>query len=264
MSEFLNVTLLGVLHGVEEFLPISSSGLLVIGQHLLGMEEGGLRLNVVLHFGTLLAVFFYYRKRILALTLGIFGFGDAAGERIYAAKLILAALPAIPVYFLFKEPLEAMTANARMVGALLMFTGAILIGTRYLPRGEKPVSFLRAFMMGCAQAVALLPGISRSGMTLASARAGRVGAEEAAAFSFLMSSPLILGGTLLETIEIFTEQTPSAGEDVPPLLLAWGAVLAATVGYFSLVLLVRTLSGKRFWWFGCYCLAAGLLTVCLL
>ena len=91
-----------------------------------------------------------------------------------------------------------------------------------------------------------------------------MGAEEAAAFSFLMSAPLILGGTLLETIEIFSEESPAAGEDAGVWLLLWGAALAAAVGYLSIVVLVKTLAGKRFWWFGAYCMAAGLATVCLI
>ena len=157
-----------------------------------------------------------------------------------------------------------MTENTRMVGAFLMFTGAILLGTRYLPRGEKNLSFLRALAMGCAQAIALMPGISRSGMTLSAARAGRVGAEEAAAFSFLMSAPLILGGTLLETVKIFAENPSAPSEETSVWMLLWGAGLSCAVGYAALAWLVKILSGKRFWVFGVYCMAAGLLAVCFL
>lgn len=264
MSEFINITLLAVLQGVAEFLPISSSGHLVVGQHLLGMQTGGLRVNVVLHFGTLLAVAVYYRARLARMAAGVFGIGNAREERCYVLKLIVGALPAVPVYFLFKGHLDAMTDNTRMVGAFLMFTGAVLLGTRYLPRGTQKLTFGRALLMGVAQAIALLPGVSRSGTTLASARAGRVETGEAAAFSFLMSAPLIAGGAMLETVEIFTETAPQAGENVSPWLLAWGAALAAAVGYASLAWLVKLLSGKNFWMFGVYCMLAGLAVVCFL
>ncbi|MBQ3747027.1 MAG: undecaprenyl-diphosphate phosphatase, partial [Kiritimatiellae bacterium] len=116
----------------------------------------------------------------------------------------------------------------------------------------------------CAQALALLPGVSRSGMTLASARTGRVDAEKAAEFSFLMSAPLIIGGVLLEILKALrgTSAAPAAAE-IGWGLTIYGAALAAVVGYFSLAVLLRALKGRWFWLFGPYCLAAGLLTLIL-
>ena len=168
------------------------------------------------------------------------------------------------VYFFFKDFIEGLFENAKMVGALLMFTGAILIGTRYLPRGNRDVCWSRALLMGCAQALALLPGVSRSGMTLASARTGRVDAEKAAEFSFLMSAPLIIGGVLLEVLKALrgTSAAPEAAE-IGWGLTIYGAIVAAVVGYFSLVVLLKALKGRWFWLFGPYCLAAGLLTLIL-
>ena len=150
-----------------------------------------------------------------------------------------------------------------MVGALLMFTGAVLIGTRYLPRGNRDVCWMRALLMGCAQAIALLPGVSRSGMTLASARGGRVDAEKSAEFSFLMSAPLILGGVLLEILKAFRASPAAQEADISWGFTIYGAALAAVVGYFSLAVLLRALKGRWFWLFGPYCLAAGLLTLIL-
>ena len=256
MNDFLDVTILAVLQGVAEFLPISSSGHLVILQHLLDVPESlRLRLEVFLHVGTLMSVFVFYARRI-GLTLG----GLAAGRKeawTYAGKIVLSALPAILVYFLFRHQIEALVTNARMVGALLMFTGAVLLGTRYLPRGAREVDWVRAVLMGLGQAIALLPGVSRSGMTLASARAGKVDAGAAAEFSFLMSAPLIMGGLLLELLK----GEISTGDSSLGALL-WGTALSAGVGYFSLALLVRALKGKWFWMFGPYCIVAGLLTLC--
>ena len=259
MKEFFDITVLAVLQGVAEFLPISSSGHLVILQHILEVpEELRIKLEVFLHAGTLLAVFAFYRRPIGAILANMFA--QSAGARCaawsYAGKIAVSALPAVAVYFMFRHDIEALVENARMVGALLMFTGAILLGTRYLPRGERPVNFLRALVMGLGQAIALLPGVSRSGMTLAAARGGRVGPSEAAEFSFLMSAPLIMGGVLLEFIkgEVGTEGL-SWG------ILAWGVGLSAVVGYFSLALLLRALKGRWFWLFGPYCIVAGLLTL---
>ena len=253
MSEFLNVTLLALLQGVAEFLPISSSGHLVIGQHLLGMKDAGLQLDVFLHGGTLLSVFVFYRKTILRILV--------KREWEFLAKLLLSALPAVLVYFAFRQKIDALFENAKMVGALLMFTGAVLAGTRLLPTGDKTVSFGRALWMGAMQAVALLPGVSRSGMTLAAARTGRVDAEKAAEFSFLMSAPLIMGGVLLEILKICRGVETAGAEGTGWGLLIWGAVFAAVTGYLSLMLLIKVLKGSKFWLFGPYCFIAGLLTL---
>lgn len=264
MREFFDVTLLAILQGVAEFLPISSSGHLVIGQHLLGMGSPSMRLNVFLHMGTLVAIFAYYRARMGALLAGLFGLrGDPMQRRSawgYVGKIVLSAIPAILVYFPLRHPIDALFENARMVGALLMFTGAVLAGTRFLPRGNNAVCWWRAFFMGCGQAVALLPGVSRSGMTLASARTGRVDPAAAAEFSFLMSTPLIAGAAVLELLDSLAA-TDAAGE-VGWGLVCYGAAVAAVVGYFSLAGLVRMLKGRFFWLFGPYCFVAGLLTLC--
>lgn len=256
MGDFLNVTLLAVLQGIAEFLPISSSGHLVIGQHVLDVRDAGMQLDVFLHVGTLLSVGFYYRKSLWRIV--------AERDMQYVAKIILSALPAVAVYALFRDRVDALFSNAKIVGALLMFTGAVLAGTRFLPTGTKDVSFLRALWMGIMQAVALLPGVSRSGMTLAAARSGRVDPSRSAEFSFLMSAPLILGGMFLEIVKMFRVAESASQDGVGVGLLVWGAVLSAAVGYFSLVALVKTLKGRWFWLFGPYCIVAGLLTLCFL
>ena len=248
----LEVTILAILQGVAEFLPISSSGHLVIGQHFLGVDEPGMRLDLFLHVGTLASIAAFYWATIWRILRN--------REWLYVVKVVVSALPAILVYLCFKDFIDGMFENTRMVGALLMFTGAVLIGTRYLPRGSKDVSLIRALLMGLGQALALLPGVSRSGMTLASARGGRVDAEKAAEFSFLMSAPLIIGGAVLEVAK------SGVGSDSGEIgwgLTIYGAVLSAVVGYFSLKFLVKALKGKWFWLFGPYCIVAGLVTLLL-
>ena len=256
MGDFLNVTILAILQGIAEFLPISSSGHLVIGQHVLNVRDAGMQLDVFLHVGTLLSVGVYYRRSLWRMV--------AERDVLYVLKIVLSALPAVAVYMLFREKVDALFSNAKMVGALLMFTGAVLAGTRFLPTGTKDVSFLRALWMGVMQAVALLPGVSRSGMTLAAARSGKVDPSKSAEFSFLMSAPLILGGMFLEIVKMFRSSESASQDGLGVGLLVWGAVLSAAVGYFSLVALVKTLKGRWFWLFGPYCVAAGLLTLCFL
>ena len=256
LTAFLDVTVLSVLQGVAEFLPISSSGHLVIGQQMLGLEVPGMRLDLMLHLGTLVSIFAFYWRTICRIVVRF--------EWQYALKIALSALPAVVVYFCFKDFIDGMFENAKMVGALLMFTGAVLIGTRYLPRGSRDVCWKRALLMGCGQALALLPGVSRSGMTLASARGGRVDAEKAAEFSFLMSAPLIIGGVLLEVVKALRGASAAAETaEVGWGLTVYGALVAAVVGYFSLAVLLRALKGRWFWLFGPYCLATGLLTLIL-
>ena len=249
----LEVIVLSVLQGVAEFLPISSSGHLVIGQHLLGIDEPGMRLDLCLHLGTLVSIFYFYRKALRRIVVNF--------EFAYILRILVSALPAIVVYLGFKDFIDGMFENARMVGALLMFTGAVLVGTRFMPGGGREVGFGRALLMGLGQALALLPGVSRSGMTLASARAGKVDSEKSAEFSFLMSAPLILGGMLLEVAKAVRGET--AAEAIGWGELAVGAAVAAVVGYSSLAVLVKALKGRWFWMFGPYCLTAGLLTLLL-
>ena len=260
MNDFLDVTLLAVLQGVAEFLPISSSGHLVILQHLLEVPESiRMRLEIFLHAGTLASIVIFYAREIWTIVQGLFR--RTSDSWHFAAKILVSAIPAIVVYALFKDPIEAMGGNVRMGGALLMFTGAVLVRTRYLPKGGKDVSYLRAVLMGVAQSIALLPGVSRSGMTLAAARGGKVSPERAAEFSFLMSAPLIMGGVLLELIDLMKEGEQTAA-DIHWAVLLWGTLLAGVVGYFSLALLVRALKGRWFWLFGPYCILAGLLVIC--
>ena len=249
----IEVTLLSILQGVAEFLPISSSGHLVLGKELLGMQELGMRIDIFLHVGTLAAIFAFYFAIIRRILVNL--------EWSYMLKVIVSAVPAGVVGVLFKDQLEAAFASPKMVGGALVFTGLVLTATKFLPKGDKDVSFVRAFVMGLAQAVAILPGVSRSGMTLAAARAAKVDAEKSAEFSFLMSAPPIAGAALLELLK--SMKTTEATAEVSWGLTIYGCVLAAVVGYFSLKLLVKSLKGRWFWLFGPYCLVAGALTLVL-
>ena len=260
----LNVFFLSVLQGISEFLPVSSSGHLVIAERLLGISEPGLRLEICLHLGTLVSILLFYRKTVASLARKCFSKSPVALAEgwVFIAKIFLSALPAVAVYFIFQDDIERLAKNAKMTGALLMFTGAVLSATRYMPEGRKGISFARALFMGAGQAIALLPGVSRSGTTLAFARAAGTDAGKSAEFSFLMSTPLIAGGFLLE-LKSAVSAGFTAGEVSWPLLAA-GMAVSAVVGYLSLAFLVKTLKGRFFWLFGPYCFVAGLCVVLFL
>ena len=251
----IEVTLLSILQGVAEYLPISSSGHLVLGKSLLGMQEMGMRIDIFLHVGTLLAIFAFYFAIIRRIIVNL--------EWSYMLKVVVSAIPAGIIGVLFKDQLEEAFASTKMVGGALIFTGVILTATRFIPKGDKDVSFGRAILMGLAQAVAILPGVSRSGMTLAAARASKVEAEKSAEFSFLMSAPPIAGAAMLELLKSLKESGAAETAEVSWGLTIYGCLLAAVDGYFSLNLLVRSLKGRWFWLFGPYCILAGALTLAL-
>ena len=249
-------TILAVLQGIAEFLPISSSGHLVLGKALLGVKEPGIRLDIFLHVGTLFAIAAFYWRVIWRIL--------REYDWKYVAKIVVSAIPAGVIGVLFKDQLEEFFSSPHAVGAALLFTGIVLLATKVLPKGEREVSFLGAIVMGVAQAVAILPGVSRSGMTLAAARASKIEAAKSAEFSFLMSAPPIAGAALLEVLKAMKDNCPNcpSTETAWPLVI-YGGVLAAVVGYFSLAFLLKALKSDRFWMFGPYCLLAGGITLIL-
>ena len=245
MIEALRVAALAVLQGVAEFLPISSSGHLVIGRHFLGLSEAGMRLDVFLHVGTLVAVFAFYRKVVIRII--------AMREWAYMMKIVLSAVPVGIVGFMLRHQIEDAFSAPRAVACALFFTGAVLIATKWLRRGKKDVTWLNALVAGLAQAVAILPGVSRSGMTISAARTMGISPAKAAEFSFLMSAPPIAGAALLD---IVSSSGAEAAGQTPWALVVLGGAISAAVGYHSLKVLVKMLDSDRFWMFGPYCILA--------
>ena len=261
MSEFCKVMVLAVLQGVAEFLPISSSGHLVIAQSLLDVNKPGMELEVILHVGTMFSILIFYRKFLVDLALGCLR--REKKSLLYLGYVILSAIPAVVFYLLCHKRIEAFYESPRSVGGFLMFTGLVLLLLRWLGKGNLPITGGRAFLVGIAQALAILPGISRSGMTIASARMAGIAADVAAEFSFVMVLPLLAGGALLDILKMLKATEPAADAH-PGWLLGVGALVSAVVGYFALALLVKVLKGGRFWYFGVYCLLAGLFVICCL
>jgi len=244
---------LGVVQGATEFLPVSSSGHLVVFQTVLDIHLEGILFEVVVHVATLVSILWVYRERITGLVRGA-----ASGERDaweYIGLVVLATIPAVIVGGLFKDRVEALFDNPVVPGIALLVTGAFLWTSRGpLQRAtkERPVA-TAALLIGLAQAFALIPGISRSGATVVTALWLGIQAKEAAAFSFLMAVPAIAGAMVL--------MIPDLGAGVGPGMvpLALGGLAAAVTGVLAIKTFVAMLDRKSFYWFAPYCWSVGVL-----
>lgn len=238
---------LGIVQGVTEFLPVSSSGHLVIAGVALGVDTPGVFFEVMVHVATLLSVVVVYRAAVASL-LRRAATGDTEAWR-YLGNLALASIPAAVVGVLLEDVIARAFDTPAFVGAMLLVTGALLWSTRWTLRDANcaRVGWVAALWMGVAQAFAILPGISRSGATVAAALWRDVDADAAAQFSFLMSIPVILGAGMLEVSEIF-------GEEGRIDLLATGVafVAAAVSGVLAIRLFVSMLQKRNFYAFAPY------------
>ncbi|HVS04310.1 MAG TPA: undecaprenyl-diphosphate phosphatase [Thermoanaerobaculia bacterium] len=228
---WLDAFVLGLVQGLSEFLPISSSGHLVMAQWLLGVPTPGILLEVVLHVATLLSVVWVYWRQLLDLARGAL-----AGRRDawrYIGLLALASVPAGVVGVFFQDAVERAFETPAVTGVMLLVTGGILLSTRYpVATGRRRgIGAGGALAMGVAQAFAILPGVSRSGTTISAGLWGRIEAPAAAQFSFLMSLPAIAGAALLQALDL--ERAPA---------LHWGALgLAFATALVSGVAAIRWL-----------------------
>ncbi len=251
---------LSLIQGLTEFLPISSSGHLVLANALLGIREPGIVTEIVLHLGTLLAVVLYFRRDLIDLVAGLSRSltsrrhdQRAAHARGFLTALVIGTLPAVVAGLLGGKSLEGLYENPREASIELLITAAILLSTLFVRRGMKEVNVWRAGVIGLFQAVALLPGISRSGSTIAGGLYLGVRPEEAARFSFLLSIPAILGAALLKAPEVLRQ---AHGVEADLLLL--GFAISFAVGYLSIAVLIRIVGRGKFGLFGLYCILVGL------
>lgn len=251
--------ILGAVQGVAEFLPISSSGHLVIAGELLTSLSGrglpewlqGMTMNVALHFGTLLSIATIYFRDLLGLL--------KQGRLLLL--IVLSSVPAGFVGLLFKDQLEALFQNALVAGICLLGTAAILLTARRLRgvgRGLSELSPAAALTIGLFQAVAILPGISRAGSTVGAGLMCGLRPEDAARYSFFLAVPAIGGASLLELLKLLRQGDNTAPEFLPMLV---GMVVSYLVGVFSLQSLIRLLAADRLHWFAWYCSTVGMLTI---
>jgi undecaprenyl-diphosphatase len=247
----LEAVFLGLVQGLSEFLPVSSSGHLVIVQALLTIHQDGVLFEVVVHLATLFSVLIFYRQRIVSLVSGALR-GEAAALR-YAGKLALATVPAVVAVLAAGSFIEAQFESPLVAGVCLLATGGILWTTRRTAPSahtDEP-GWGAAFGIGCAQVLALLPGISRSGTTVAAALALGVSPVAAAEFPFLMSVVAIAGAAVRSIPELTAVPADQAGA-----LLAAAAV-ALVSGVAAIWLFVRLLRSRAFYRFAYYTWGAG-------
>lgn len=246
VQPFLDAVLLGIVQGITEFLPVSSDGHLALAELLFKMDQGGLTFNVMLHAGTFVATLIVLRERVLrAVTEGVRAlaqpsrFRDTPGGRD-AATVIVASIPTAVIGLLLRDPVEAWTRSPLAIGLGFVGTSAWVLSTQRVRAGalEQP-SLLGALVIGVAQGLAVLPGLSRSAGTIASALWLGVRPERAFELSFLMSLPAVFGAILLEGRHAIGETFP-----VGPALV--GTLVSLVTGIMALLLLRRVIMRGRF------------------
>jgi undecaprenyl-diphosphatase len=264
---YLYAVFLGLVQGLAEFLPVSSSGHLAILQNFLGLNEPMLFFDVMLHVGTLFAVLVFFRSEIAGVALAAAGRAPGApgawpasvadGRKIILLILI-ASVPAGAVGLVFGDAVESAFGSVAVVGGLLLVTGAFLLAADAKTRRDSGsgssaamMGVAGAFIIGAAQAVALLPGISRSGATICAAIFIGVARRDAARFSFLMAIPAIAGAAVLHMKDVSDAGFPPMG----PILA--GSAVAFISGLIALKWLISTLTRGRLLWFSIYCFAVG-------
>lgn len=263
--EIWKAIVVGIVQGLAEFLPISSSGHIVLTQYLLGIRVEGavhqpdLAFEIILHIGTLVSVLIFFRKSLWKLVESLYT-KDMKEERMKIFWLGVATIPAVIAALLFKDFFDSVPGNPFMVAGFLIVTGLVLFVPRLVKGGKDEVGAKGAIMMGIGQAFAILPGISRSGSTIAAGLVSGVKAEKAAEFSFLMSIPAIAGGFVL-TMKDKIEETGSVSEAFQacfnPAYLA-GAAAAAIVGLLAIYLVMGAVKRGKLEYFSYYCFAAGI------
>ena len=258
MSIF-DAILLGFVQGLTEFFPVSSSGHLAITQHWLkGFEQPGLFFDVLLHVGTMLAVMVFFWRDVVKLTLA--PFRDDKEYRHLLKLIIIGSVPTAIIGLLFKDFFEGLFGQVIVVGAMLIVTGTILFICEKFNRGDRRMNEVRpidAVITGIAQGMAIVPGISRSGSTIAAMLLRGVEGETAARFSFLLALPAVLGAALLTAKDL--DSIPTGGWT--PYLI--GTAVSFVTGLVAIRFLMAVIRRRRLLWFSCYCWAVGILVILL-
>lgn len=262
MEHLIKAIILGLVQGLSEFLPISSSGHLVIFAEILDFKEPGIAFEVFVHFGTFLSVVLAFRKEIVKMVYAPYAVWIQKSEDAelneylrWDLYIILASIPAAFIGLLFKSEIEGIFEDVLLVYFMLLITGLLMVGTQFLKYRKKEFNSSNTFLIGIAQAFAILPGISRSGSTIFIGMAQGMDRGKVARFSFLMSLPVILGAVLLKTKDLI---------EVPPTSSELGGLIAGTIvafisGYFAILWLLDVVKKGKLQWFGYYCLVVATL-----
>ncbi len=257
--EIIDAIILGIVQGLTEFLPVSSSGHLELGKAILGdnsVPEESLLFTVVLHFATALSTIVVFRKDIVTILKGFFSFKWNEDTQ-FISKIIVSMIPAIIIGLFFEEQLEQLFGgNIMLVGFMLIITGILLFLADKAKQTNKKVSFKNAFIIGVSQAVAMIPGISRSGATISTSVLLGNDKTKAARFSFLMVVPLIFGKMAKD---LFSRDLTFDSENF--VALSIGFVAAFIAGLFACTWMIALVKKSKLAYFAVYCAIVGLIAI---
>jgi len=248
--EAIRAALLGIIQGLTEFLPVSSSGHLELAKYFLGdtsAAEESMLMTIVLHAATALSTIVVFRKDILEILHGLFNTVDQE-SKLFSLKIILSMIPAAFVGLFFEDAIEQLfDQQIPLVAAMLILTGLLLFLADKAKATDKKVSFKHAFLIGIAQAIAILPGISRSGATISTSVLMGIDREKAARFSFLMVVPLILGKMAKDVID------GDFSGDADIFHLGIGFTTAFFTGLFACTWMIKLVKNSQLKYFAVYC-----------
>jgi undecaprenyl-diphosphatase len=248
---------LGLIQGLTEFLPVSSSGHLEVAKSLFGVNpEASFYFTVAVHGATVLSTLVVFRKEIIALLKGTFKF-KMNEETSYVLKLIVSMVPVGLAGILLKDNIERMfSGDIIFVGFMLLITALLLAGAHFIRKRERNITYLDALIIGVAQAVAVIPGISRSGATIATGLMIGNRKDEIARFSFLMVLVPVIGANLME---VFSGEV--SGNSAGPGIIMIGFLAAFVSGYLACRWMIALVKRSKLIWFSIYCAAIGLLSI---
>ena len=242
--------ILGAIQGLTEFLPVSSSGHLVLAQKLLGVTLPGVSFEVIVHLGTLLSVIVYFRHRVWRLLQSIYR-PELQVERRMLLMLVVGTIPAGLAGFLFNDFFELLFSSPAVTSAMLIVTGFILLSSKLAGGRKRPLGIPAAVVIGLAQTLAIVPGISRSGSTITAGMLFGLSSEEAAEFSFLLALPVIAGAAVLKISDLMAIGV----SDLSGYFV--GALTSFLFGLLAVYLVLSLIRRGRFEFFAYYCFAAG-------
>ncbi len=252
MTETFKVLILAVLQGVTEFLPISSSGHLALAQDLLGVNAPGVALEVILHAGTLISVLVFYRHRLITMVHQLPRAGSVGRREL--RLLIVGVIPIGILGVACRDSILPLFERPQFVSIMLIATGVVLLSLFFCRSADKPLGLGCALVIGLAQALAIIPGVSRSGITIVTARHFGIAPDDAAEFSLLLMIPAVGGAVVLQ----IGDMVAAGFEGLRLMDLVLALIVSAVVGYFAISCLVRALRSGRMQWFGFYCVVLGI------
>jgi undecaprenyl-diphosphatase len=264
--DWLEALILGLIQGLTEYLPVSSSGHLAIGAKLFGLSgEENLAFTVAVHVATVLSTLVILWKEIVWLFKGFFKF-KWNDEMKYVVNILISMIPVAIVGFLFKDTVEEIFGSGLLVVGICLLVTAALLAFAYFakPRQKEKISMLDAFVIGIAQAVAVLPGLSRSGSTIATGLLLGNKKEKLAQFSFLMVIPPILGEALLDVLKMLKGSADATTSSIDILPLAVGFITAFVVGCLACKWMINIVKKGKLIWFAVYCAIVGLVSIIFL